>query len=471
MTIECIEVSKEYIKESINVSLIQKLLVRNPARRIRNYFIIYPVWFAASILCMIWVIKMMVIDGSMILGISLGCLLLVDLIMARVAKVKNGNTKNFKKRMIEAIKETKQYSESVLPEAIKNSIAPLIRNNEYNATLRTACYVEGDKNELNAKYIDVFLDVLGLYCGTRDLDPEKIRLEDMKKNHILSLSPEDINDNYMKVIQAIDRAMFFLQTRCGIRNINDINYSLVIVLLSVVFLEERYFYSEKTHDLLEAWYWCTLFSGWFDKDQNANMMSDLKNVLHVIRKDEGYNAADWLKENKKRILDMPGFSEKKLLLMELASDDRIPKRVLRDYICEFLLSKTYSDMFDSNKRISVFCKDAAELEAHHIIPLGTVKTYGQSTRELRNNGNHICNSPLNFVYITKSANKKISDDPLDTYIHTITPEARTKLFLTAFQNKDSSATDDKIHNLLENRFTHLQGEIKDRIGVLLSNWG
>ena len=83
MTIECIEVSKEYIKESINVSLIQKLLVRNPARRIRNYFIIYPVWFAASILCMIWVIKMMVIDGSTILGISLGCLLLVDLIMAR----------------------------------------------------------------------------------------------------------------------------------------------------------------------------------------------------------------------------------------------------------------------------------------------------------------------------------------------------------------------------------------------------
>ena len=167
-------------------------------------------------------------------GVSLNTF---DLIMARVAKVKNGNTKNFKKRMIEAIKETKQYSESVLPEAIKNSIAPLIRNNEYNATLRTACYVEGDKNELNAKYIDVFLDVLGLYCGTRDLDPEKIRLEDMKKNHILSLSPEDINDNYMKVIQAIDRAMFFLQTRCGIRNINDINYSLVIVLLSVVFLE------------------------------------------------------------------------------------------------------------------------------------------------------------------------------------------------------------------------------------------
>lgn len=83
MTIECIEVSKEYIKESINVSLIQKLLVRNPARRIRNYFIIYPIWFAASILCMIWVIKMMVIDGSTILGISLGCLLLVDLIMAR----------------------------------------------------------------------------------------------------------------------------------------------------------------------------------------------------------------------------------------------------------------------------------------------------------------------------------------------------------------------------------------------------
>mgnify|MGYP002515118958 CR=1 FL=1 len=42
-----------------------------------------------------------------------------------------------------------------------------------------------------------------------------------------------------------------------------------------------------------------------------------------------------------------------------------------------------------------------------------MKKVGQTTSELRNRKDNICNLPLNFVYITREANKEISDEALE----------------------------------------------------------
>lgn len=49
-------------------------------------------------------------------------------------------------------------------------------------------------------------------------------------------------------------------------------------------------------------------------------------------------------------------------------------------------------MFVTSMRVSVFDESASELEAHHIIPLGTVRKVGESAAQLRKNQKHICNS-------------------------------------------------------------------------------
>lgn len=118
--------------------------------------------------------------------------------------------------------------------AIKLAISKKLSDKTYNATLTTGCL---NKGELNTRYIDAFLDVLCLYCNNSSLDPDLFKVDHIKKDKILRLLPEQINDNCEKVINALDRALFFFQTRCGIRYISEINYNLMLVLVGTIFME------------------------------------------------------------------------------------------------------------------------------------------------------------------------------------------------------------------------------------------
>ena len=360
----------------------------------------------------------------------------------------------------------KNYPEKVLPDKMRVILSSKIQNHTYNATENTGCY-NASNNDLNSKYVDIFLDVLSIYSYVPDLNPDTIKLDHIKKGFILNLKPEQIDQNCEKTITAIDRAMFFLQTRCGIRTLQEVNYALVVVLIAVVFLEDTYFYDRDVHDLLEGWYWSVLFSGEYDKDQNTTFINNLKNMLKTVKKQL---KADWIESIKKNVFSMTNFSEKSLLLMDKVSEDRYPKRVMISFVCQYMLAQTYPDMFDSNKTVSVFSPDAATLEAHHVIPLGTAKKVGEVTANIRKDPKHICNSPLNFILITKEANKAISDDALDIYAKKITPGAKSALNITSYVSEDSASTSDKIHSILENRFDMLNGNVQTTINNKLMNW-
>ena len=260
-------------------------------------------------------------------GVSLNTF---DLIMARVAKV---DKKNFLQRIKESIESTKTYPNSVLESSIKTILSSALTNKTYNATLKTNCI---NKGELNPRYIDAFLDVLCLYCNNPSFDPDKYKVDFIKKDKILNLVPEEINDNCEKVINALDRALFFFQTRCGIRTIGEINYNLMLVLVGTLFMEDSYFYNYEVHRLLEAWYWSVVFSGEYDKDQNSHMISNLQNIVRCV---SGTNRdLTWLNSISANVMKMTNFSDKDLLLMNKVNEDRYPKPVLRNFMCQYLLS-------------------------------------------------------------------------------------------------------------------------------------
>lgn len=385
-----------------------------------------------------------------------------DLVMARVAKV---SKENFYQRIVSYIKAEKNYSIVVLPDNIVAEIEEKISNKTYNATMNTGCY-SMEKNEITTKYIDVFLDVLSLYCHNPNFEPEGFKSDDIKKNKILELSPEQIDCNSEAVCIAVDRAMFFFQSRCGIRNISEINYALMLVVVSVIFLRQEWFEDKYVHEKLEAWYWASLFSGEYDKDQNTKMASHLKLIVRMLQKPREKQKTDWILSLKDEVLEGQNFSDKDFLLMEKVEEDRYPKAVLRNFMCQYLLAETYVDMFDSEKRISVYSKESDELEAHHIIPLGTAKKVGESTAKLRNNNKHICNSPLNFVYITKTANKEILDEPLDSYANKICEEAKSVLGITGYIKATDNVSE--IKDILSARYEYLKGKIKNKIMLLIS---
>lgn len=391
-------------------------------------------------------------------GVSLNTF---DLIMARVAKV---SKKNFLMRLKEDMGKERSYPSSILSAEIKNAMGSILVNQDHNATIRTVCI---NKEEINSRYIDAFLDVLCLYCNNLSFDPDKYKVDFIKKDQILRLNPESIDDNTEKVVDALDRALFFFETRCGIRTINEINYNLMLVLFGCIFMKDENYYNSSVHDLLEAWYWSAVFSGEYDKDQNAHMIANLQNMTRRIK--GANNDMTWLISMSENVLKMPKFSDKRLLLMDRTNEERYPKPVLRNFICQYLLSKTYIDMFDDTKRVSVFGDEPNELEAHHIIPLGSAKKIGEITANLRKQNNHICNSPLNFVFITKKANKEISDDPIDVYEKRIQPAAKSALYITSY-TAAAINSEQKVHEILENRFDMLYGEITGEINNLMQNW-
>lgn len=320
------------------------------------------------------------------------CLNIFDLIMAKVAKVDNTP---YYERIINNIKASKKYPKDVIPEDIlgcmkyskcvevdgnkSNRDADMLEDKYYNASVWTKCYNE-EKNEISSRYIDAFLNVLSLYTYNSSYAKENYKVELIKRAKILDIIPDSIHKNTEKICSAIDRALFFFQTRCGIRNINELNYSLMLSLVATVFTNDKWFYDIKVHQKLEAWYWCSLFSGSYDRDQNSIFIQDLESVMDMLVNN---GSTEWISRNVDYILDAQNFSDKQLLLMEKVDEERYPKRILRAFMCQYLLAKTYTDMFDNKKIISVFSECANLLEAHHIIPLGSVTKVNESTVELR----------------------------------------------------------------------------------------
>lgn len=386
-------------------------------------------------------------------GISLNTF---DLIMARVATV--DTEKSFFDTITEEMMKERSYSTNVVSDDIKGALIKRLseENNPYNATKEMGCY-DVKKNEISKSYINTFLDVLGLYKGNESFCADGFKVEQMKKESILNIDAEFISKRCENVIDAIDRALFFFQTRCGIRSIDEIHYNLMLVLVSAVMLKEKY-NKKDYHNLLEAWYWSSLFSGEYEVNQNQRMIIDLNLVIKTFMGDQD---TAWINERKDKVLSKDFYSDKKLWLMErVQTAGRLPKNTMRYYVCQYYLSKSYNCMFNSDgPEISAFYN--GELEAHHIIPLGSVTSIGQSSKMIRDNESSICNCPVNFAYITKEENNAIGAKDLSQYIGSITTQSRHALQIPSFSKDD--LTEDKIKSFLDERFDKLQGDIKNRI--------
>lgn len=403
-------------------------------------------------------------------GVSLNTF---DLIMAKVAKE---SKQNFFKRLVNNIKISKKYNLDVVPEKMVNIITTFINShNGYNASYQVGAY-DSNKNEISTKYTDAFLNVAALCSYNKDFDFNAAKNDHMKRDCILNLDSAYINNQCENICNALDRAFFFFQTRCGIRTINEINYTLMLTLVATIFMNDDWFNDKKVHNLLESWYWCSIFSGEFDSDQNPQTIKNLKLITnYLLRKNTNLS---WLDDLRNSVLNTNNFSDKALLLMEKTAYDRIPKIPLRHFICQYFLSKTYTDMFDENLTVNVFSEVSDKLEAHHIIPLGSQKKVGEITDELRGDDKNICNSPLNFVYITKQSNITISSDDLPDYARKITNQAKSDLKIPSEfseakldeyikANKTENEKLGFVKEFLSNRFDAIQGDIKSHTKALI----
>lgn len=334
-------------------------------------------------------------------------------------------------------------------------------------------------NELSSLIKQTILKLLHLYAKRKDFNYCELPKEFCSTNKTRLLDPNEMKNITPKICLAIKRALIFFLSRCGIRSLSDINYQQHMFLVSAFFLNDAWYNNNDVHRKLELWYWTSVFSGAYNADQNKHTIEDISGIYSILMckvsdKEENNKdgektekqslaekeAREWLVNRGKECFNNDA-SSREFLLMKKESG--YPKDNYRDFVCQFYLSKRYQKLFTEGEKTDDFFIDVftSELEAHHIIPLASVKTYGESEKNFRDKKDSYLNSPLNFVYITKTENNYISDKSYNEYTKEIKKEDNLTVLsdigLSIAKCDVSKEEENKV--ILWNRAEHIKGEL------------
>lgn len=392
-------------------------------------------------------------------GVPLGTF---ELIMAKFASVSD---ENYHDKIVNNIKKDRTYPEMVYSSVLKNNgeIKSYINSDAYTATLKLKC-IDVENDDMVRAYIDAYLDVISLYSHCPDFDTDKLNVSLVKRDKILAVTPEALKDNCDAVVEALDLALFFFQMRCGIRNIKEMNYGLLLVVVAYLLLNPQYRDDSMTYDYLDAWYWSVMFSGYFNSDQTEKAIICIKKLINLFDTQDTM----WLKGIRQDIFKVNYFTEKEFLLLNKDDGTGItPKDFLRDTICQFFMINTYKGIFEDSVLISPFTD--AVLEKHHVIPLGSLiypdEKIKKAEEHLRKKKDYFLNSPVNFIYITDDENRAISDDKMPDYTQRIMNYA-SKSLLGLIGTFDASS-ESNCKQILSSRYDDIVGKVQQHIDTLV----
>jgi len=326
-------------------------------------------------------------------------------------------------------------------------------------------------NEPSNSFKDWFVNLLSLLVHVKS-NGEECSLEHIKREKILSLTYDEVNKHSDVAIQAIIRALSFLQLRCGVISGNEVSYKLMVIVLAYHLSNDEVWNSKEAMNKLEYWYWLSLFSGCYFYGQNAQCVQDIKDVEELI---SGHgNKFSGLTSN---VLNVENIVTKDILLRE--DDDDGEKTItepksIKVTLLQYILSRSPSDFVKDgpgNAGVKLSSWSASqgdpELEIHHIIPLAEATSMGESTKSLRKDTNSKMNSSLNLSYISKHANRELSSTSPAEYVKVIHDMASATNFLPKAEMFSQVLIDKDYKKILEHRYILLESGIKNHIASLV----
>ncbi len=307
----------------------------------------------------------------------------------------------------------------------------------------------------------------------------EVKKKDTSSRTLLSLDTEIIRKYIETATLAVQRAYSFLLIRCGVYNSSKLHYKLMIQPIAYIFAEDHFWNDAAVHKKVEFWYWTSAFSGRYLYDQSAVVIDDINQLYQWVSQGEGQVILD----REAQIFQDDKFASKKLLMQRL---NEYPKEGIHNLILQYVLSlsPSYDLHATETMPLNAFRKNsqgdlvllptnvADGLNDHHIIPLGSAKGLGQKTEEIRQDPNHILNSPLNRVLISGKANNFISSmDPARYFVDI--PQNKivmnSLLISDSFARISTSSTTEEIETALSDRFDALEGSLKTRLLGLRTN--
>jgi hypothetical protein len=298
------------------------------------------------------------------------------------------------------------------------------------------------------------------YPETFDFD-----LSYIKRESILAISSDMIIINYENAIKGINRALAFAQFRLGVRKISEIKYEHILLVLSYFLLDDSVYNSAILLNRLECWYWSSIFAGKYDKDQSSQLIKDLKNLNYIM----SGGTCETIKQNFANIFSAHYFTHKDLLLLNYATLDNYPKDVVKQTICQFILSRKPIDLLKTQDDGQPYRLKAWEIdenfEIHHILPNASSVSLAESKETMKKQKDNILNSPLNFTVIHSDTNKRISNLSLSDYYAAIQDIAPVEHVITNPAINFNTVEQQK--KWLESRYVYFRGALLSRLNDLL----
>lgn len=332
--------------------------------------------------------------------------------------------------------------------------------------------------------INQFLNLLCFVANNADSNYKiaatqikKIPNDYCKAKKQLEMTSEQIVKYSTKCMQSIMDALMILQFKCGIYDISQIDYNLLLLPLAYM----MYLYESESIDtsrLAEVvdkvcglYYFC-LFTGEYASDQSTVVMKHLEwahNWLLCGVTPSPFELANHLTTIDKTVLNMPKYNDFDTLLYR---NDSSPKKAVRNSILHYVLAGKPCDFISSSPYPQLNAwTDKMDFEIHHMVPLASATTIKESTKAIRDK-NEAINSPLNMALISKDANRTISDYQMSQYENEL-----SSTFLNAYKLppsvKDflytkSDANDAKLEEIFKYRYDALRSEIISKIKELIA---
>lgn len=323
-------------------------------------------------------------------------------------------------------------------------------------------------DSLTNSFTNCFLQTLscGLQIGgvKRARSGALLSVSFIKKEMLLKLKPEEIADGTEMSADAVRDAWMFLQVRCAIPTESALRNKMLLLPLALAFAQAGPRHrNRRFFDKLEYWYWTAVLSGAYVSNQNEQAIQDATNLLSWVGSSDPENP---FRGREDLCMNQVQYSDKATLLRQ---GEEFVGTDVGAYLLQFVAAAGGKDILTGEK-LKVWKQD---IQDHHLIPLGSATTVGQSSREIRQESGsrdlaRVLNSPLNRAYVLADSNLKISASPLPQYIQDIQEAALASLYLPRdkVQTGLNARNTDEVREVLGERFERIRGAVFQHLGDL-----
>ncbi|MBA4021714.1 MAG: hypothetical protein C0482_05075 [Gordonia sp.] len=374
-----------------------------------------------------------------------------DLVSAKYAALKSA------KSFPEMITERLEKFPTAVPEAL------MYGNNTHEYSV--AAVMTQSDGSLSTSFRKQFLQVLALDEIVLQDPTRTLQVVDIKQERVLKLTPHELDTHWGAATDGLARAWQFLQLRCGVKSESALRNKLLLLPLAVALSDRRVSPNQTTYRRLEYWYWSSVLTNTYTSRQNDFAVHDTSQLLQWLAED----SADPFESRRKRVLNDPGYSDRATLLREDGGAGGVGTDV-DEYLLQLVLALGGMDLIQG-RRLHAATDD---LHDHHLIPLGTATTIGQSSREIRKSKSsaegRLLNSPLNRAYILDSTNLAIGSTSLGQYMSQVSHQVKSSLYFGSaddFVIKHGDSYLEDVAKLLRDRFDRIETQVTNHLSQLL----